>query len=269
MTTFGPTSVLWILAVSLGNIALAQGLQPPFPGGEIVDLSYAFDEETIFWPTEEGFVLEKGIAGRTEQGFYYVANRFRTAEHGGTHIDAPIHFSERGLTVDQIPLEQLLGTAVVVDVSAQCAANRDYQIRVADFQQWEATHGPIPQGGIVLLRTGFGRFWPRRESYMGTAERGLEAVPLLHFPGLHPAAAQYLLQERGIKAVGLDTPSIDYGQSKGFESHVTLFEANVPAFENLANLDRLPATGFFVVALPMKIRGGSGAPLRVVAVVPD
>ena len=100
----------------------------PFPGGELVDLSYPFDEETVFWPTEEGFVLEEGFAGWTEQGYYYAANRFRTAEHGGTHIDAPIHFSERGRTVDQIPLEQLLGPAVVVDVSAQCAADRDYQV---------------------------------------------------------------------------------------------------------------------------------------------
>ena len=250
-------------------LLIACTVRAPFPSGELVDLSYAFDEETIFWPTEEGFVLEQGSAGMTAQGYYYVANRFRMAEHGGTHIDAPIHFSEHGLTVDQIPLVQLIGPAVVVDVSAQCAANRDYQVQVVDFIQWEATHGSIPQGNIVLLRTGFGLFWPHRERYMGTAMRGPEAVPLLHFPGLHATAAQWLVEERGIKAVGLDTPSIDYGQSTAFESHVTLFQANVPAFENLANLDRLPATGFFVVALPMKIRGGSGAPLRVVAVVPD
>ncbi|HEY4643237.1 MAG TPA: cyclase family protein, partial [Bacteroidota bacterium] len=128
-------------------------------------------------------------------------------------------------------------------------------------------HGRIPQKAIVLIRTGYGSFWPDREKYMGTPERGTEAVAKLHFPGLHPDAAKWLIDERSVKAVGLDTPSIDHGQSTQFESHVTLFEANVPAFENVANLDQLPVNGFTVVALPMKIRGGSGGPLRIIALV--
>ena len=237
------------------------------PKGRVVDLSHAFDEQTIFWPTEKGFVFEKGSEGFTEKGYYYTANRFCTAEHGGTHIDAPIHFYKDRTTVDAIPLEQLIGDGVVVDVADKCAADRDYQVQTADFLAWEKRHGRIPKGAIVLLRTGFGRFWPDRVRYMGTDERGPAAVAKLHFPGLHPDAAKWLTSERSVKAVGLDTPSSDYGQSTLFASHVTLFEKNVPAFENVANLDQLPAKGFTVIALPMKIKGGSGGPLRVVAIL--
>ncbi len=237
-----------------------------FPSHDIIDLTHAFDDQTIFWPTAQGFMLEKDFEGNTEKGYYYTANTFCTAEHGGTHIDAPIHFYERRNTVDEIPLDQLIGAAVVVDVSAKCQADRDYQVQVNDFFEWENEHGKLPDKSIVLIRTGLGVYWPDRERYMGTSERGAEAVAKLHFPGLHPDAASWLVRERSIKAVGIDTPSIDFGQSTIFETHVTLFEANVPAFENVANLDQLPERGFTIIALPMKIRGGSGAPLRIIAV---
>lgn len=240
---------------------------PEFPAGAVVDLTHAYDEETVFWPTAEGFRLEKDFDGITDKGYYYAANRFSTAEHGGTHIDAPVHFAAAGRAVDQIPLEQLMGSAVVVDVARQCEGNADYQITIEDLRAWEREHGQLPKDSIVLLRTGYGRRWPDREKYMGTNERGAEAVAKLHFPGLHPEAARWLTVERAIKAVGLDTPSIDFGQSTLFESHRILFEKNIPAFENLANLDRLPAKNFHVVALPMKIKGGSGGPLRAVAIL--
>jgi len=239
------------------------------PDGRIVDLTYAFDSETIFWPTEEGFVLEKGNEGVVEEGYYYAAHRFRTAEHGGTHIDAPIHFHADRPTVDEIPLDRLVGPAVLVDVSDRCAKDPDHRVSVADFEAWENQHGLIPTASIVLIRTGFGRFWPDRKAYLGTDERGASAVEKLHFPGLHPDAARWLIAERKIRAVGLDTASIDHGPSKQFETHRTLFEASVPAFENLAGLDELPPTGFTVVALPIKIRGGSGGPLRAIAILPD
>jgi kynurenine formamidase len=237
------------------------------PSGTIVDLTHAYDEQTIYWPTEAGFALEKRADGVTEKGFYYASNAFCSPEHGGTHIDAPIHFFKGRDTVDEIPLERLMGAGIVVDVSAACAKDRDYQVRVEDFVAWEKRHGRVPEGAIVLLRTGFGKFWPDRVKYMGTDERGSEAVAKLHFPGLHPEAAKWLATARSIKAVGLDTPSIDYGQSTDFASHVTLFERNIPAFENVASLDRLPEKGFDVIALPMKIKGGSGGPVRIVAVV--
>ncbi len=240
-----------------------------FPRGALVDLSHAYDEQTVFWPTAEGFKLEKVAEGQTPDGYYYAANNFSTAEHGGTHLDAPVHFASGRHTADEIPLERLMGTAVVVDVTDKCAADRDYQITVADFQRWETQHGELPRDVILILRTGMGRHWPDRERYMGTNERGPAAVAKLHFPGLHPDAARWLVSNRAVKAVGLDTPSIDFGQSKLFESHRVLFDKNIPAFENLASLDRLPPKGFHVIALPMKIKGGSGGPLRAVAIVPQ
>lgn len=240
----------------------------PFPNGRLIDLTHAFSEETLYWPMAKSFTLEKVADGETPGGYYYAANNFSAAEHGGTHLDAPIHFSKGKFTSEQIPLEQLVGAAIVVDVSAVAATNRDYQVSVADFDAWEKEHGKIPDQSIVLLRTGYGKFWPNREQYLGTAEIGPEAVAKLHFPGLHPEAAAWLVSNRKINAIGLDTPSIDYGQSTLFESHVTLFGANVPAFENVANLEQLPAKGATVIALPMKIKGGSGGPLRIIAIVP-
>jgi kynurenine formamidase len=205
----------------------------------------------------------------TEKGYYYAANRFQAAEHGGTHIDAPIHFFQGHETVDQIPLQRLVGEAAAIDVTGRCSADRDYQVDVGDLRRWEERHGRQLVDVIVLLRTGYGKFWGDRERYLGTSETGPQAVAKLHFPGLAPAAAQWLVEHRAIKAIGIDTPSIDYGQSRRFQSHVTLFQHHVPAFENVANLANLPASGATVIALPMKIAGGTGAPLRIVAMVPD
>ncbi|PTL85745.1 cyclase family protein [Vitiosangium sp. GDMCC 1.1324] len=240
---------------------------PRIPSGEVIDMTHPFDEQTIYWPTAEGFHLQKESFGQTPKGYFYAANSFSAAEHGGTHIDSPIHFAEGHPSVDQIPLEQLMGEAILIDVSRQCAANPDYQISPEDFVGWEKEHGQIPNGAIVLLRTGFGTRWPDRKSYLGTDERGPEAVAKLHFPGLHPDAARWLTGNRSIKAIGLDTASIDYGQSSLFESHRELFAHDIPAFENVANLDRLPASGFVVIAFPMKIKGGSGGPLRIAAIL--
>ncbi|HEV2912307.1 MAG TPA: cyclase family protein [Pyrinomonadaceae bacterium] len=240
---------------------------PEFPHGKMIDLSHSFDSATIYWPTEDGFRLEKEHDGMTDKGYYYAANKFCTAEHGGTHIDAPRHFAAGRQTVDEIPLEQLTGAAILVDVTRNCEANPDYQVTTDDLQAWEKKNGPIPRGAIVLLRTGYSRRWPDRQSYLGTAEHGAAAVARLHFPGLHPSAARWLVTTRSIKAVGLDTASIDYGQSTMFESHRILFEKNVPAFENLANLEQLPAKDFLLIALPMKIAGGSGGPLRAIAIM--
>jgi len=247
--------------------SFAQQRVPAVPAGRVIDLSYAFDADTVYWPTAETFKLEKDFEGITDKGYYYSAYRFNAAEHGGTHLDAPVHFAKGHNSADQIPLEQLIGSGIVIDVTRQCAADVDYLVSVKDIQNWETQNGRIPSGAIVLLRTGFGKYYPNRAKYLGTDERGADAVPKLHFPGLDPAAARWLTQNRSIKAIGLDTASIDRGQSTLFESHRALFEQNVPAFENLANLDQLPLKGFSVIALPMKIKGGSGGPLRIVAIV--
>jgi len=230
-----------------------------------IDLSYDFSEETIFWPTSPSFHKESLFEGQTEKGYYYSAYKFCAAEHGGTHIDAPVHFYEGGNTVDKISVKQLIGHAVVIDISQKTIADPDYQITKEDFLSWENKFGRISDGSIVLLKTGYGKYWPDRKKYMGTDKLGEEAVKELHFPGLHPDGAKWLVENRNIKAIGLDTPSIDYGQSTYFQSHVTLFKANIPAFENVANLDKLPPKGAIVFALPMKTKGGSGGPLRIIA----
>jgi kynurenine formamidase len=237
------------------------------PAQRAIDLSYPFDANTVYWPTAEGFKLETDFEGVAEGGYYYSAYRYSAAEHGGTHLDAPVHFAKGRNTVDQIPLDQLIGPGIVVDVVSQCSANVDYLVSVADLQNWEKQHGKIKPGTILFLRTGFGKFYPDKGKYLGTDERGQAAVPKLHFPGLDPEAAKWLTQNRAVKAIGLDTASIDRGQSTTFESHRILFEKNIPAFENVANLDQLPAKGFSVIALPMKIKGGSGGPLRIIAML--
>ena len=235
--------------------------------GALVDLTYPFNRRTIYWPTAKRFRLTVVAHGHTGAGFFYAANNYEAAEHGGTHLDSPIHFARGRQTTDEVPLRNLVGPAVVIDVSRRALANRDYLVSAADFQRWERANGRIPRRTIVLLRTGWGRYWPNAARYLGTAERGQDAVPNLHFPGLHPRGARWLVQNRAVKAVGIDTASIDYGQSTLFRSHQILGRANVPVFENLANLQRLPLEGFTVVALPMKIDRGTGGPLRAMAVL--
>ena len=251
-----------VLGVSVCGVAAAE---PPFAGGKWIDLTHEFSTQTLYWPTAENFTLETEFHGQTPKGYFYAANRYRASEHGGTHIDAPVHFAEGHRSLEQIPIEQLVGPGVVVDVSAKVRTNADYLIGVVDLKDWESKYGEIAKGSIVLFRTGFASRWPDAKSYLGTDEKGADAVAKLHFPGLHPDAARWLASERSPKAVGLDTASIDYGQSTLFESHRILFAKDIPAFENVAALEQLPATGAFIIALPMKIKGGSGGPLRIVA----
>lgn len=236
--------------------------------GTWIDLSHDFSGETIYWPTATPFKLRVVSAQRTPAGYYYASNDFSASEHGGTHLDAPIHFAEGGQTADQVPLERLVGPAVVVDVVARADADADYRLDVPALEEWERRNGRIPDWRIVLVRTGWSGRWPDKARYLGTTKTGSAGVAELHFPGIDSSAARWLAESRRAKAVGIDTPSIDYGQSKTFDTHRVLMGRNIPAFENVTNLDRLPSTGAFVVALPMKIKGGSGGPLRIVAVVP-
>jgi kynurenine formamidase len=231
-----------------------------------VDLSHASNARTIYWPTAQKFKLTEVADGETEGGWHYSANNFEGAEHGGTHLDAPIHFSAGGNTADKVPIRKVIGAAVTVDVRAKANADADYLITPADLTAFEAANGRIARDTIVMLRTGWSSRWPDARRYLGTAERGNAAVPKLHFPGLSEEAAQLLVQRR-IKAVGIDTASIDRGQSTDFRAHRVLAAAQVPVFENVTNLNRVPVEGYHVVALPMKIEGGSGGPLRTVAII--
>src|SRR5262245_16847651 len=182
----------------------------PF-AGTIIDLTHSYGADTLYWPTDEkGFQFERGNNGRTAKGYYYAANRFATAEHGGTHLDAPIHFAEGRPTADQVELRRLLGEGVVVDVSAACEKDVDYQIGVADLQRWEEQNKRQLVDVILLLKTGWAKRWPDRERYLGTKRQGPEALPELRFPGLSPDAARWLVEHRAIKAIGIDTASIDF-----------------------------------------------------------
>lgn len=233
----------------------------------IVDLTHAFDERTVYWPTSpSAFELDSLAWGETEGGWFYSAFAFSTPEHGGTHLDAPIHFARGGQAADEVPLERLVGPAVVIDVTERAAQDRDYLLTRDDVVRFEQEHGRIAPGTIVLLRTGWSRFWPDRAAYLGDDTPG--DASNLHFPSYGEDAARLLVEERQVAALGADVASIDAGASTDFAVHRVAAAANVPGFENLTNLDRLPATGAVVVALPVKIAGGSGGPLRAIAFVP-
>lgn len=259
-----------LLILLLAGCGVIRDAGDPLAGRRWIDLSHDFSSETVYWPTATPFRLDSVFRGQTPGGWHYEANNFSAAEHGGTHLDAPIHFAAAHQTAEQVPLRNLIGLAIVIDVSDSARGNRDYRIELEDLQAWERRQRqPIPQEAVVLLHTAWGRRWPDRERYLGTAKTGADAVPELHFPGLSPAAAERLVQQYHVRAVGIDTPSIDYGQSATFTTHQVLSKSDVPIFENVANLDSLPPIGAYVIALPMKIRGGSGGPLRIVAALPQ
>ncbi len=233
----------------------------------LVDLTHPFDEKTLYWPTSpSSFALTRLAFGKTEAGYFYAANSFSTPEHGGTHLDAPIHFAKGGRTTDQIPLSQLVAPGAVIDVRSQADADPDYRLTLADVRAWEKSHGPVPSGAIVLVRTGWGKRWPDRKRYFGDDTPG--DASKLHFPSYGKEAAEYLVRDRRAGALGVDTASIDFGPSKDFLVHQIASAANVPGLENIANLEEVPETGAWIIALPMKIAGGSGGPLRIVALVP-
>jgi kynurenine formamidase len=258
--------LLFLVACAAAAGALAGERPLDLATAEVVDLTYTFDETTLFWPTSPSkFELERLHFGPTPGGFFYASNTFCTPEHGGTHFDAPIHFAEGQRTTDQVPPRQLIAPAVVIDVGAQSAADADYRLGVADVKAWEAKHGLVPPGAIVLLRTGWGARWPDRRRYFGDDTPG--DASKLHFPSYGEPAAKLLVEERRVGALGVDTASIDHGPSTTFPVHRLAAARDVPGFENVANLDKLPERGAWIVALPMKVGGGSGGPLRIVALV--
>lgn len=258
---------LTFMVTFLTACATAQRSGLDLANSSVVDLTYPFNAQTLYWPNSpSGFELKELARGPTPGGYFYSANMFTAPEHGGTHLDAPVHFAERGVSVDGIPVSQLIAPAVVIDVASRAAADRDYRLTVEDLRSWEAANGKIPSGAIVLLRTGWGKRYGNRKAYFGDDTPG--ATDKLHFPSFGADAARVLVNERHVGAIGVDTPSIDYGQSRDFIVHQISSAAGVPGLENIANLEAVPARGAWIVALPMKIGGGSGGPLRIVALLP-
>ncbi|MCY1075303.1 cyclase family protein [Archangium lansingense] len=257
---------LWVLT-SLGCMGRTTVPSSRLPeGARLVDLTYSFDENTPYWPTSpSGFELKQLSHGMTEAGFFYASNTLCAPEHGGTHLDAPIHFAEGKMSAEQLPLERLIAPAVVIDFSADAMKEPDALLQPAHIESFEKEHGPIEPGTIVLVRSGWGKYWPNKKQYLGDDTPG--DASKLHFPGISREAAEALVT-RKVAAVGIDTASVDYGPSKDFIAHQTLMKADIPAFENVAAMEQLPTRGALILALPMKIRGGSGGPLRIVAVLP-
>lgn len=233
----------------------------------LVDLSHSYNDKTLYWPTSPSrFEKDELAFGTTDGGWFYAANAICTPEHGGTHLDAPLHFAAKGLPTEQIPLDSLMAPAVVIDVSEQANSNRNYRLTDDDVRSFEKSHGRIPKGAIVLLRTRWDRYWPDAKAYLGDDTPG--DASHLSFPSYGEAAARLLVEDRHVAMLGVDTASTDVGESKDFIVHRIAAERDVSNLENLTNLDELPPTGAVVIALPIKIEGGSGAPARVVALVP-
>lgn len=241
-------------------------LAPTLQAQHLVDLTYPYDQHTIYWPTERGFQLQTEANGMTSKGYFYSAFKFSAPEHGGTHIDAPRHFSKQGLTVDQLPVSQLMGDAVVIDVRKPVATNPDYAITVNDIQSFEKAHRSLQPTDIVLFYTGWGTYWKDKKKYLGSDKFG--DVKHLHFPGISKEAATYLVTKK-IKGLGIDTASMDPGVESQFWAHRILLGANLFGIENVAYLGSLPPVGATVIVAPMKIAGGSGGPTRVFALIPS
>ena len=228
--------------------------------GRWVDLTHDMAEDSPFWPTAEGFKHEVASYGQTPGGWFYSSYNLTLSEHGGTHLDAPIHFAEGKQTADQIPLDRLIGPAAVIDVSAASAAIPTIASPSPTWRNGSARTAACPTARSCCSTPAFPNIGRTGSAIWARTSAARQAVAKLHFPGLSEELARFLVEQRKVAAVGLDTPSLDYGQSKDFIVHRILLGANIPGFENVADLDLLAAKGAKVVALPAKIRGGSGAP---------
>ncbi len=229
----------------------------------VVDLTHPLDEHSPYWPEDHSPSPFHAKVVDTFARDGYFARALEIPEHFGTHMDAPAHFDPNGRTVDQIPVESLLRPIVMIDVSAKVEKNQDYSVSLADLEAWVNAHGPIPRGCAVLIRTGWGERWPSQQKYINEDAQGV-----MHFPGISLEAARYLVERAAPAAIGIDTPSIDYGPSKKFEVHQFTMSHGLYHLENLIHLGVLPATGAVLIALPLDLRGGSGSPARALALLP-
>jgi kynurenine formamidase len=226
----------------------------------VVDMSYAINSKLPAWPGDDRTFEAQVVATPEKDGYF--ARSFWMLEHYGTHLDAPAHFPPGTEYLDKIPVEHLFAPAVVIDVREEAGKDPDYRLRVMRVEKWEALHGRLPSGAVVLLRTGWASRWPDQARY-----RNMDAGGVMHFPGFSVEAARFLI-ERGAVGLGIDTLSIDYGPSKDFEVHRVTLPAGLYQLENLANLDQLPEAGAFLISAPIKLEGGSGGPVRVFALLP-
>lgn len=233
---------------------------------KVVDLTYSFDGDTIYWPTEKPLHHEFEKFGMTDAGYFYSSGKIAAPEHGGTHLDAPIHFNKKGIYADQVPLASCIGPAAVIDFSLRAAKDPDTMLTVDDIKAYEEKYGKLPDGAIVVARSGWGKFWPDRKTYLGSDKPG--DIANLHFPGYSPEAARWLVENRTVAAIAIDTASMDPGMSKDFKVHQVWLGSNRPGFENIANAEKLPPTGATIFLIPIKLGKGTGGPTRAFALLP-
>ena len=224
----------------------------------IVDLGHPITATDPTWDGKPAF--ERSVVATFDKDGY-TAGKIAVEEHFGTHLDAPAHFAKDGWTVDRIPVDRLYRPGVCINVTAQAAKDQDYRVTRADIAAFEAKHGAVPEGSVVLIATGWDRFWDGRGRYMN------DIGGVKHFPGLSVEAVTYLAKERRVAGIGIDTPSIDYGPSTAFEAHKVSMGLGVYHIENAAHLTLLPETNFMVVVAPIDIAGGSGGPTRLFAIL--
>lgn len=227
---------------------------------KLIDMTYALNSHLPAWPGDPR-TFEATVNATPEKDGYFTRSVWML-EHYATHMDAPAHFPPGKETIDQIPFQHFFGPAVVIDVREEAAKNPDYRLAVTRVEKWEAQHGRIQPGSIIILRTGWSSRWPDEARY-----RNMDAKGVMHFPGYSVASAKLLI-ERGAVGLGIDTLSIDYGASKDFEVHRLDLPASLFNLENLANADQLPESGAFLIAAPIKLEGGSGGAVRVFALLP-
>jgi len=228
---------------------------------DMVDLTHSLSERGPNWEGSERSPFEARQLGDLQRDGYF-SRVITLPEHFGTHIDAPAHFAAGGWTVDQIPPQRLIGPLALLDVRAKCSANADYQITFSDIADWERAHGQIPPGAIVLANTGWAVRWNSMQAYRNVDARGAK-----HYPGYAPDAVKFLVEARGIYGIGIDTMGVDYGPSEDHPNHQYTGAHNIYHLENIANLDKVPASGAILLAAPAKLEGGSGGPARIFALL--
>jgi kynurenine formamidase len=228
----------------------------------VVDLTHSVSADAPFWPGPDRSPFRHDTLAAHPDGSPSMAAYF-VPEHFGTHFDAPVHGGQGLPSVDRVEVSQLFGPAVVLDVAAQAMDDPDYAATVADAQGWEAMYGRIPDGAIVLVRAGWGARWGEGASYYNADPEGR-----LHFPGFSPELAAFLVEERDIAGIGIDTGSVDPGSAEGFPAHRTVNGSGGFHLENVANLDAVPEFGAHLIVAPIKIEGGSGGQVRIFAVLP-
>ncbi|KAH9489814.1 hypothetical protein Btru_036392 [Bulinus truncatus] len=233
----------------------------------VIDLSHALDTSSIRYPTDPEFIFTILTRGFEPEGYWLELNKFETPEHIGTHLDAPSHFAKGNWRVHEIPTERLVGPGVVIDIRRQVAKDPDYRLNVADILRWERLYGPIPDGAIVFMWSGWDVRYPNKSLTFNTNTP--DDLSTWHFPGFHQAAVTWLVQKRNVSMIGVDTPSVDYAKTVKYDVHQIMCTASKMGLENVNNLGLVPPSGSFIVALPVKLFNGSGSPVRIIAMFDD